>query len=187
MPWIIGNGTALKVLEPPAPFALTSLWEEPLGLAGPASYCGYLLEGFRADLDGGRFLPGRLALAQRAGWQAVAPSVRTEDPELASLLGPFLAPTAPRPHARAPLGLTLFLLEGLESRWGGALAERRESLSWASRLASAPGCPVFCDPILELRLDGRTAAETAACSYQPRPGWRSSWAAVTALLSGVSP
>lgn len=186
MPWIIGNENAVRALAPPPTFALTSLWDQ-LSEGGAPTYVGYLLEGVAPDLAAGRFLPGRVGLAFRAGWSAVAPALRVEDETLASAFGPFLAPTAPRPHGKVPLGVALFSRAGLMSRLGDQVEGEADGLTWARRLALGVSAtlPVFCDPILELRLVGRTAREAAACPYRPPAPWRRAASALSALaLSG---
>jgi hypothetical protein len=169
MPWLVGDRSEARILPVESDGLALSLLLE----AG-AAYAGYLLSGFAQGDEVPRFRPERIPLAMRAGWHAVAPAARTDDPALARHLGPFLAPTAARPHLGAPLGFALFSVEWLRSALGAQAAERRPEIEWAARLTSMLGktCPVFCDPVLELDLTGRTAAEGQACLYRARPAWR---------------
>jgi hypothetical protein len=172
MPWLIGDETSARVLEAASQdLTLSSLLAgcppEPKPL-----YIGYLGEGFSADLAAGRFLPQRVPLALRAGWQAVAVAARTPDRDLASRLGPFLAPTAPRPHAAAPLGFTLHSVAFLAQALTETMDRADDSLCWAAKLSALISSkqPVFCDPVLELALTHRTPQEDFVCRYRtPRP------------------
>jgi hypothetical protein len=166
MPWILGNERDCRLMEMPAEQSLRLAdWLED----SETSYLGYLLDGFEDDLKR-RWDPHRAPWGFRAGWPALAVAVRTQDVQLGRRFGPFLAPTAPRPHASVPLGLTLFSSRWLRLRWeSGALEERRSGADWAVRLNRliGPAQPVFCDPVLELTLTGSQLWELEACSYRP--------------------
>ena len=179
MAWMVGDESGYRLPEVAAgdSLRLADLLED-----APGCYLGYLLDGFGGDLER-RFCPGRVCLTLRAGWSAVAVAVRTPDRVLARRLGPFLAPTAPLPHRAAPLGLALFSSQWLRRTLGDVAHESLPGLDWAARLSTLPGPdqPVFCDPVLELSLAGRTAEEAAACRYRPPPAWAGPARALVAL------
>ena len=166
MPWLVGDEREWRVL------GTASSGLAVADILSTGTYTGYLLDGFDAALHQGAFRTERPPLAFRAGWKALAVTARTDDSDLAAALGPYLAPTAPRPHRSAPLGFTLFSTEWLRTRLGKDTSDSTavlRSLDWAVRLQTLVGqrSPVFCDPILELALEGRSAEETAACRFRP--------------------
>jgi hypothetical protein len=176
MPWLVGNEGSYRVLQ------MGTDASECL----ESSYLGYLSEGFADDLKAGRFRAERVSLGFRAGWEAIAVAARTDQPGLAKVLRPFLAPTAPRPHATAPLGFTLYSLALVRELLAPEPRVSRLSLQLAVRLQAATRSsrPVFCDPVLELTLTRRPEAESKSCRYRPAPFWMEAGQAVGWLLQG---
>lgn len=176
MPWLVGDENAYRIVDTGPELVLADL------MSGPESlYLGYLLEGFRADLLRERVPGPRMALAFKAGWRAVAVTARTPDAQLALRLGPYLAPTTPRPLAGVPMGFALFAQDGLSSV---SASRNLPSLEWACRLANTinQAEPAFCDPVLEMSLEGLTESERAAWSYRPPAPWRR-WAGALSALA----
>lgn len=189
MPWVVGDETSYRIVETGSELAPSDLWS-----GRPCLYFGYLLEGFRADLERQRVQPARMPLAFRAGWSAVAITARVQepsslalpvdtraDPGLSARLGPYLAPATPRPYGAAPLGFTLFHRERVAPRID---AERRLlCMEWAERLQAiiSPDEPVFCDPILEMNLSQLREDESLACRYRHPSSWRILTSALWAL------
>jgi hypothetical protein len=167
MPWLTGNERHAGVVETsPEGLRLHDLLSGSL-------YAGFLSQGFSTALAAGGFRPERPALAFRAGWTAVAVSARSSQRRAKAHLGPFLAPTAARPHAGAPLGFALFSSQWLLARLGERAGERLPDLQWALRLNAllGPGQPVFCDPVLELELSQRPREERRLCTFGPASAW----------------
>lgn len=183
MPWVVGDENSYRIVETGSELAPSDLWSGRACL-----YFGYLLEGFRADLERQRVPPARMPLAFRAGWSAVAITARIQEPSSFAFpldgparFGPYLAPATPRPYGAAPLGFTLFHRERVAPRID---AERRlVCMEWAERLQAiiSPDDPVFCDPILEMNLSQLREDERLACHYRPPSSWRILTSALWAL------
>lgn len=177
MPWIVGDAHSYREWIPQEkPWALSEIFSGFHDLLEPI-YTGYLLEGFSEELASRRFRPERPPLAFRAGWNAVAVTVgAVPTPSWKKKFGPYLAPTSPRPHGAVPLGMTLFSARWLTNVLGTSLHDNCPSLLWATKLTSliTRDTPVFCDPVLELRLHGVTEQEEQRCVYRSPKLWESS-------------
>lgn len=106
-------------------------------------YGGFLWADLKLDSLLSRF-HSRLLLDLQSGWSAVGFASR------GTALGAWTAPTSARPHAAAPFGLYLLSSDRLRKSVSGSAAHLAETVHGKQPELG----PVFCDPKLEVQIEG---------------------------------
>jgi len=144
--------------------------------SGEPAYGGFLWE----DIEGGgkrlSTFHQRLRRNFSNGWHAVALTASTENGAVA--LGPFAPPTVARAHRSAPFGLYLLSAQRLTEQ----LAQIPEGEDLPMAIHARLQGPVFCDPLLEVRLTGSGGRNFL---YRPPSKQKMWWNAFRYLLGGV--
>lgn len=145
-------------------------------VSGEALYGGFLWK----DIEGGEnrlsAFHQRLRRNFSSGWHAVALTARTEQGSVA--LGPFAPPTVARAHQLAPFGLYLLSARRLYDD----LTQIPEGEDLPTALHARLRGPVFCDPLLEVRLTGSGVRNFL---YRPPSKQKMWWNAFRYLLGVV--
>ncbi len=185
MPWLVGEDDTVEILESmDESFPLQEMVK-----LNPSAYLGFLRPGFALSLKEGQFRPERVSLALRSGWRAVSVTARTDQQKAARILSPFVAPTSPGPHSSAPLGFTLFSSPWINQAIPlGELGHSLGSLEWCRRLVGLLDAqnPVFCDPVLELKLDEEDEDDELVRfeQYQASSPFQRTTQALSSVVSG---
>lgn len=174
MQWLLATTEGVTFLPSGWSLEWTERWEA-LFNSSDIVYGGFLWSDI-PDLEATvQTFHQRLCLDFQTGWSAVCLTARC------SGLGPFAAPTAARPHAVAPKGLYLLSAQRLLvtltrcQHW----FDQEEELCRVFHRQQRELGPVFCDPKLEVSLQGDKDFD-----FKQMPSWERFLKAVAFLFKG---